>query len=156
MHLVGAFFVRYYEYMKSTQEQYKILLREHGFKATDQRVSLLSVLGTAKEPLALRDIMKKMKGEKIHEVTLYRMLASFKDGGLVRQLDFQDSVPYFELMDHMHDHHHVVCTKCKRVSDFVGCPADDLVKKALVQSKDFAKITHHSFEFFGICKKCLS
>ncbi len=140
--------------MKKDIEKIKFLLNEKDFRATDQRVELLRVLALDHKPVTLKTIMQKMKSTSAHEVTLYRMLASFKEAGLVRQIDFGDAVPYFELADHDHDHHHIICTSCKKVSDFVGCGVETVAKKALLQSKEFAHITNHSFELFGLCKNC--
>jgi Fur family ferric uptake transcriptional regulator len=133
----------------------KTLLKENNFRATDQRVELISILMVNHKPITLKEIVQKMGSKSAHEVTLYRMLASFKDAGLVRQIDFGVNVPYFELSDKDHDHHHIVCTSCKKVSDFIGCGVESVAKKALSQSKEFSNITHHSFELFGICKKCI-
>jgi Fur family ferric uptake transcriptional regulator len=140
--------------VKSKEESIKNILKSNDLKATDSRMELLSVLFDTKKPMTLKEIMLKMGDGGAHEVTMYRMLSSFKDLGVVKQVDFQDSVPYFELADDNHDHHHIVCTSCKKISDFVGCGSDDLIKKALSQAKDFASINSHSFELFGTCKKC--
>lgn len=135
-------------------EELKNILRNKNLKATDQRLELFRIFHTFHKPLTIKDLSLKMKSSNAHEVTLYRIVSSFKEVGLVRQVDLQDSVPYFELVDEKHDHHHIVCTSCKKVSDFVGCGSDDLIKKALSQTKDFASINSHSFELFGLCKKC--
>lgn len=131
---------------------FKMILNKADLRATDERLAVLKILSALKKPATLKEINKKIKG--IHEVTLYRILASFKEVGLVRQVYFGDVVPYFEILDHKHDHHHIVCTKCKKVSDFVGCQVDSLIKKALNQTKDFNKVTAHSFELFGLCNTC--
>lgn len=135
-------------------EELKNILRDKNLKATDQRLELFSIFHAFHQPLTIKDIASKIKSSNAHEVTLYRIVSSFKEAGLVRQVDLQDSVPYFELVDEKHDHHHIVCTSCKKVSDFVGCGSSDLIKKALSQAKDFASINSHSFELFGLCKKC--
>lgn len=132
----------------------KEIIRGAGFRATDQRIELLSVLHSSNRPITLKDVMKKMHLSGVHEVTLYRMLSVFKDAKIIRQVDFGDVVPYFEMLDSKNDHHHIVCTNCKKVSDFVGCQVDSLIKKALTQTKDFKKVTSHSFELFGICNIC--
>lgn len=133
----------------------KNILKESGIRATTQRVELVRVLSSLRSPVTLKDILKKWKDGSVHEVTLYRMLTMFRDKGLVRQIDFRDTVPYFEIVDHTHDHHHIICTNCRKISDFVGCGVGAVEKKALLQSKDFVKITGHSFEFFGLCKNCI-
>jgi Fur family ferric uptake transcriptional regulator len=141
--------------MKTNElELYKSTLANHGFKATNQRIEILHVLHSNHKPMILKDIVKKMKVASAHEVTLYRILSTFAEAGLVRQLDLGANVPYFEISDNEHDHHHIVCTNCKKMSDFVGCEVDKLIKKALSQTKDFHSVNKHSFELFGLCKKC--
>lgn len=141
--------------MKSSEiEKYKNILKNSNIKATSQRLELLALLGKSSKPVTLKDLMKKIKFSGAHEVTLYRILAMFKDANLVKQIDLQDSVPYFEIVDAKHDHHHIVCTMCKKINDFVGCGSDNLIKKALQQTKDFKSVTTHSFELFGLCKEC--
>lgn len=135
-------------------ETIKNILKDNNLKATTQRVELLSVLSDIKKPITLKELMNKMKSKSVHEVTLYRLLASFKSLNIVRQIDFQDGTPLFELMDKENDHHHIVCTNCKKVSDFVGCQIDTIISKALKQTKDFSSIDSHSFELFGLCKNC--
>jgi Fe2+ or Zn2+ uptake regulation protein len=138
----------------SETEKYKNILNKVGIKATSQRVELLALLSHSPKPVTLKDLMKKVKISGAHEVTLYRTLSMFKEANIIKQLDLQDSVPYFEILDSKHDHHHIVCTMCKKVNDFVGCGSDNLIKKALQQTKDFKSVTTHSFELFGLCKEC--
>lgn len=135
-------------------EKYKNILRDSNIKATSQRIELLALLDKSSKPVTLKDLMKKIKFSGAHEVTLYRILAMFRDANLIKQIDLQGSVPYFEMLDVKHDHHHIVCTSCKKVRDFVGCGSSELIKKALQQAKDFKLVTTHSFELFGLCNKC--
>ncbi len=140
--------------MNKCDVDYKQILNSAHLHATDERLFVVELLHRALKPQTSKEIFKKCKNLKIHETTLYRMLASFKESGLVKQIDFGGKLPYFELADMEHDHHHIVCTHCKKVSDFTGCDIDKVVKKALAQSKEFKTITNHSFELFGLCKKC--
>ena len=141
--------------MKSFDVNYaKKILSENQIKGTRPRILLLLQLLQAKKPLTIKEIAQKMKRSKIHKVTFYRTLDLLKSEGLVRQLDFGEPTPFYEIADTKNDHHHIVCIKCKKVNDFVGCPAPSLVKKVLKQAKDFTTIKNHSFEFFGLCRKC--
>jgi Fur family ferric uptake transcriptional regulator len=79
-------------------------------------------------------------------------LESFKDSGLVRQIDFQHGIAYYELAS-LGRHHHAVCTDCKLVEDVAGVCSETLNKQALKKS-GFAAIKTHSLEFFGLCKSC--
>lgn len=131
---------------------YPARLREQGLRVTPNRLAVLAVLAAAQRPQSIQQITARLKTRPF-KVTVYRVLADLKKAGLVRQVDFQQAHAYFELED-PDDHHHLVCVKCERVEDFVGCEADSLATKALKQSKRFATVTGHSFELFGLCKSC--
>lgn len=127
-------------------------LKSHSLKATKPRLELLAVLVEADRPLTIKELATKLP-RRSDTVTIYRNLETFIDRGLARKVDFQKTSAYFELVDH-HDHHHLVCTKCDTVRDFTGCPSETMSAKILGQITDFATITSHSFEFFGLCQKC--
>lgn len=137
-----------------TQDDYRKLLKTHNLRATDERLFIIEILGNAKKPMTASEILKKSKNLKMHETTLYRILSAFLKKNLVKQIDFKEHTARYEILNNDDDHHHIVCTNCKRVADFRGCDADKIVKKALSQNKEFKKITNHSFELFGLCKKC--
>lgn len=102
--------------------------------------------------MSIRDIAESLT-KTVDAVTVYRMTESFIEKGLVRQIDLRRGHPLYEISD-PHDHHHVVCTKCERVEDFDICNYETMSKKALKQVPSFAAINSHSFELFGLCKKC--
>lgn len=137
-----------------TQDDYRKLLSAHDLRATDERLFIIELLGNAKKPLSAPEILKKSKNLKMHETTLYRILSVFLENGLIKQIDFKENTARYEILNHDDDHHHIVCTNCKKVVDFRGCDVDKIVKKALAQNREFKKVTNHSFELFGLCKKC--
>ena len=130
-----------------------VLLKEHGLRATKQRVEMLTFLESASSPLSIQDISLKLR-RSMDNVTVYRILDTFKVADIVREVHLHSGRICYELVDHEHDHHHVVCTKCHRTEDFVGCEAEKAERSAMKQVKGFAKITGHSLELFGLCTKC--
>ena len=129
------------------------LLKKAHLKVTKPRLLVLSLLKKNKHPINIKEIIKSST-VKIDQVTLYRVLEDLKSDGIVRQIYFQESCAYFELKDDASDHHHIVCTQCKKGKDFMGCQSEKLADKVLFRTPAFAKITNHSFEFFGICNAC--
>ena len=137
--------------MNSKENQAHILLEKAALKKTDSRIKLLELLLKSKKPLSVKDIVSKFSGDK---VTIYRMLEIMSKKGLVRRVDTGEREAQYEIIDHHHDHHHIICLECKKVSDFTGCDSSNLIKNALRQVKDFKQISHHSFDLFGICNSC--
>jgi Fe2+ or Zn2+ uptake regulation protein len=129
------------------------ILKNAGLKVTPHRIAVYDFLAKNQKPLSVKDIYEKLKKTGVDQVTVYRVIHSFVDGGLVKQIDLGADQAYFEIVDE-HDHHHVVCQKCRTIVDFTGCGVDTVITKALQQTQ-FAQITHHSFELFGLCKKCV-
>jgi Fe2+ or Zn2+ uptake regulation protein len=136
--------------MKSKEGKFHIILDKAGLKKTDSRIALLDFLSKNKKPLSVKDIVSKLSGDK---VTIYRILEAMTKKGLIRRVDTGERESQYEIIDN-HDHHHVICLDCKKISDFLGCDADSLITRALKQVKDFKQITHHSFDLFGICNTC--
>ena len=133
-------------------------LREAGYKATPGRIALLKLLKTAKEPLSIQEIIKKAEKKlgrvAVDQATVYRMLAVLEKIGAVKQVNLRHGHADYEFVDPK-DHHHIICVVCKRVEDLEDIDTPDLSSRALRQATSFAKVTAHSLEFFGICKKCL-
>ena len=129
-----------------------VAIRTAGLRATTQRIALLSYLASQKHPVSVQRIADSVR-PTIDVVTAYRNIGTFVTKGLARRIDIHEATPLFEIADE-HDHHHVVCTSCKRVEDFEGCNAPSLAKTALSQVRTFASISAHSIELFGLCKKC--
>lgn len=128
------------------------IIRLAGFRATKPRLDLLSLLQKVKYPLSINELMGQLG--TVDQVTIYRTLNAFKKTGIVNQIDFHDNAARYEYKDAKHDHHHIICITCKKVEDFVGCDYKRLAGEVLKQTPRFAKITGHSFEFFGVCNTC--
>ncbi len=133
------------------KEKIQKSLKSGKLKITPIRVKLLDILEHSKEPVRVKDIVKSLKSDI---VSIYRNLENLIKIGLVEQVFLDQKEAYFELKDQKH-HHHAICENCGRVADIKDLIHHKLDKMALKQS-DFASITRHSLEFFGICKSCAS
>lgn len=136
-------------------KDFSSILKDKGFKVTQTRLDILGVFSNDCKPINAEYIYKILKNKKVNLVTIYRTLLSFEKKGILKRANLNQESIYYELVGD-HHHHHIVCLKCKKVSNFDGCKedSDSLISKALKQNKDFNSISHHSFDLFGICKKC--
>src|SRR5688500_13198772 len=98
-----------------TSETLRELLRKAGYKATPARMAILEFLNTLQKPVSVPEIIQKL-GQNIDGVTAYRTLDALKKSGIVRQIDFHHDHAYYELAS-LGEHHHAICTNCKRVED---------------------------------------
>jgi Fur family transcriptional regulator, ferric uptake regulator len=140
--------------LKSNLEKYRATLQTKGLKATTFRLQLMSLLTHTSHPLSAQEIRTKWKEGRIDSVTLYRALDALVEASLVRCVDLQHGHVDYEIIAGGEHHHHLVCTGCGTIEDFIGCPAETIEKLALKRSSTFASVKEHSFEFFGTCKTC--
>lgn len=129
----------------------KAILQKNGYRATSGRIAILEVL--AKEPPRTVAQIHELVKPKIDPVTLYRALEAFVASGIVRRIDLgQGNAHNYELSDT--HHHHLVCTDCGTIKDFEICNADTIADRALKQVREFASVSEHAFELFGLCSSC--
>jgi Fur family ferric uptake transcriptional regulator len=136
-----------------SEEVLKATIRKASFRATKPRIALMSLLERTSKPLSVKEIVEKLAREKIDQVTVYRMVEAFTHAGIVREVNLRNESPRYELEDE-HDHHHIVCTSCDKVEDFVDSTHESIEKHVLAKSKSFKQITGHSFDLYGLCKTC--
>jgi len=130
---------------------YKQLLHDAGLKATRARINVLRFFEKEKIPLNINDIIEHIGDVDI--VTVYRMMDTFVEKGIVRPVHICGSSRFFELTALPH-HHHIVCKKCGMIEDINECYLSAVIKNVTKDSKKFDNIKEHTFELFGICKKC--
>jgi Fur family transcriptional regulator, ferric uptake regulator len=129
-------------------------LKKAGLKVTSPRRKILDIMEKAKEHhLSAEDIYRSLKdmGEEVGLATVYRVLTQFEEAGLVIRHHFEGGQSIFELDNGLH-HDHLVCVQCGRLEEFV----DDVIEKRQqeIAKKAGFKITDHSLNIYGVCKKC--
>ncbi len=95
------------------------LLKKHNLRKTSGRLSVLQCFLECGKALSHGEV-QELVGQKMDRVTLYRILQSFEENGLLHKVpDDQVSVKY-ALCDHVHDldhahsdnHAHFKCNSC--------------------------------------------
>ncbi|MDO5045190.1 Fur family transcriptional regulator [Campylobacter sp.] len=92
------------------------LLKEHGLKATPQRISVLKILNRHMHP-TIDELYEEICAENpsVSLATVYKNLNMLKDEGLVVEVNMPNQKARYDIFDHPHIH--VVCEKCGKVSD---------------------------------------
>lgn len=97
-------------------DDFKELLRLKGFRATPGRIALLKTLFTAKRPLNVDEIGRRLN---LNVVTLYRALNDLADSGLLlRGSGIGDAMNFSYPMNH---HHHMICRECGFTKECAVC-----------------------------------
>lgn len=138
-------------------EDFKKLLKENSLKFTIQREVILETLYNSDEHLTPESlhhlIQENFPDLKTGIATIYRTLSLLEDSQMVTSLSFGAQGKKYELGAKEH-HDHMICTECGNITEFV----DEEIEKrqdAIAQTLGF-KISDHSMQIYGTCKKCLN
>ena len=90
--------------------------------------------------------------EGVDRVTVFRILNTFVDKGLLRKLEFQEGKARYELLNRG-DHHHFVCSTC---GDIIDIGEDHIMHEYLekMEKKYGFMVTEHTLLYRGICQVC--
>ncbi|CAN5210390.1 Fur family transcriptional regulator [soil metagenome] len=128
-------------------------LRGKDLKATPARLAAMKLFESSAHPLDVTAIITNLKKQHItiDPATAFRMVNTFTDKGLTKQIQFFEGKYRYELSSKL-DHHHLVCEVCGNIEDVSDCSLKPLEKQIKRQQKFLVK--HHSLEFYGICENC--
>ena len=128
------------------------LLRRAGLRVTAPRVAVL--IGLAQTPHTDVDTIRRGVLERLGSVstqTIYDVLHTFGEAGLVRRLDPAGGRSCYEL-DSGDDHHHLVCRRCHAIADVPHaadrppCPVPEDTHGYLVEKTEIQDL--------GLCPAC--
>ncbi len=139
--------------INDTQHDCKKELREVDLRATPARLTVLKILEEAVRPLDVATIQSEIgkRGLDADPATVFRMMNSFSEKGLVREVNLQESKLRYEHAA-KGNHHHLLCDACGAIEDITDCNID-IWEKELREKKGFI-VKRHALEFFGLCKNC--
>lgn len=125
-------------------------LRQAGLKSTPGRRAVLGVLEKTSSPLSPEQIQTKVGSEICDRATVYRILESLGEAGLVQRVILGGKTLYLP-EESNHHHHHIVCRKCRSTVCLDECLISPLEKKA--KQLGFHDI-RHSLQLTGLCDRC--
>ena len=128
-------------------------LREAGLRITKHRICVLAKLLTEARPISHLELLNLLADYKFDRVTLYRILSTLKDAGLVHQVQGTDGIWRFCAHDEINGkcpggHPHLLCEVCGQMI----CLSNQKMPHFEVPS-DF-KVTHKQMLILGICANC--
>ncbi len=150
--------------MSETRQLFKMKdlrgrLSERKYKMTPQRKEILQIFIESGEG-------SHLSAEEVHELlrqkdfdfglaTVYRNVELLNELGILNKVDFGDGRTRYEISaanPELHQHHHLICLKCKKIIEFEDDLLDDL-ENLIAQKSDF-QIVNHEVKFFGYCSDC--
>jgi Fur family transcriptional regulator, ferric uptake regulator len=130
-------------------------LRQQGLPVTQQREVVADVVFNSREHLSVEEIEAKLKerGERIGKATIYRTMEILVRSGLVEDHDFGDGFKRYEsLFGQPPGHQHLVCTHCRKVTEF-RAPQVSRLQDEIAAQHGFMP-TRHRLEIYGLCADC--
>lgn len=128
------------------------LLRERNLKATATRLQVLSVIANYGNAIPYSGIQKDL--ESFDRVTLYRILHTLEDKGIIHKALIDESETFYALCSrnctthhHHHNHIHFKCTQCREVT---CVPSSNDIQPSIPGHV----IEYFTIEATGICAVC--
>jgi Fur family transcriptional regulator, ferric uptake regulator len=131
-------------------------MRESGQLYTKGRRQLVELLAGAGRPATIAELLEA--GPRLTQSSLYRNMADLESVGIVQRVVGTDDLTRFELSEEIiGHHHHVICTECGAVDDFVvPAPAERSLDAAIAEALEDTGFqpTAHRLDVLGTCAAC--
>ncbi|HEX79043.1 MAG TPA: transcriptional repressor [Dehalococcoidia bacterium] len=139
--------------MKITETGIKTALRQHGYKLTRQRLSVINAVISSKDSLTPADLYNRLNRHypDIGLATVYRTLRLLDEMGLLCKLHTSSDCNSCTI-GAPDRHHHLICSGCGKVIDF-SCRSMAEFETSLAKETGF-EIKDHLLEFTGYCQSC--
>lgn len=131
-------------------------LADHDQQYTSNRRAVVEALAAAGSPITLPSLLEA--DDTLAQSSAYRSLSVLADAGVIRRLVHVGDHAYFELAEHLTEHHHhLICEDCGTVVD-VTLP--DRVETAMDRTFDEVAAAsgftprHHAVDIYGTCAGC--
>jgi Fur family ferric uptake transcriptional regulator len=129
-------------------------LRDKKLKVTKYRVTILNQLKKNHRVFTAENLYDCLT-ERYPNValsTVYRIIDTFLKNHLIREVILEEENKQYYASYEGRDKHHLICTKCKKVTTLEKCPVKHLAK-GLGEHYGF-DVTSHQLEFYGLCQDC--
>lgn len=129
------------------------LLRDRGARVTPQRVAILKAVRSAGRHPDAEAIYRYVsrKHSHISRDTVYRTLAMLEESGIIGSAMFVGNSRRYD--PNIRKHHHLLCTRCRKIVDF-SSPAFDRLSVPPSVVEEY-KVLRTSVLIEAVCGKCL-
>ena len=138
------------------QCNYPRLLEQSGLSPTQNRLTVLEVVGNNNSPLNTRQIYTTLRrNHEINRVTVYRILDLLVEKGILERLSGGGRSFYYGLApnDHHQPHPHFYCTSCGNIECLN--PESLFLDVAPLERTYPGVIQGVAVRVDGVCKNCL-
>jgi Fur family transcriptional regulator, ferric uptake regulator len=130
-------------------------LRSAGYRRGSARVAVISFLDQQTCCLGAQQIHDALRalGTPVGLASVYRILDTLTQRGLLQRLDLGDGITRFEPLRIDEDHHHhLVCDDCGKVEPFADDSLESVIRK--VEKRSGYAVAAHDVVLRGACTAC--
>jgi Fur family ferric uptake transcriptional regulator len=140
--------------MASSTREAAEWLREHGLRATQNRIAIVDLLNASEVPLTLAEIHDRVHGAGCDFATVFRFITLLEDKALVERVAWIDGTTRHEIRgrDGAHHHHYLICRTCHKVEPIEDCVVEKFEDR-IAKERGYAAVSH-SLQLSGVCPKC--
>ncbi|MCX6597768.1 MAG: transcriptional repressor [Acidobacteria bacterium] len=137
---------------ESLQQQFETRCRALGLAVTHQRTVIYGELIATGEHPTPEAVYERVKAQipAISLGTVYKNVKTFLDAGLLKEVSLHHGT--LRLDANTEPHHHMVCTRCRRIFDIPETEFGPVHLKNLPESG--FQIDRFSIEVVGVCGAC--
>jgi Fe2+ or Zn2+ uptake regulation protein len=138
------------------------VLRSRGYRITNPRRILVTLLEEAEGPLSAYEIKDQLDaaGEKVDLVSIYRIIDCLLENHLAHKVLSSGKIHkcQIELEETCHRkqddhcHHFLICRRCEEVQE-IHCTGLEAIADEIAQEAGF-RVEGHHLEFSGLCRRC--
>lgn len=123
---------------------------------TTGRRELVELLASIARPATIPDLLEGRP--KLTQSSVYRNMTVLEEVGVVQKVVSTDDRARYELSEElMGHHHHLICTSCGRVDDFVVPTRAEQSLEAILEraiGDTGFRPTGHRLDIVGVCADC--
>ena len=137
-------------------QKIKSIIERENLKFTIQKQLILEALLSSKEHMSINELHDKLKVNNIGIATLYRNLDSFKNLGIITEINVEGKAYYeMKIFGRKPIHIHFKCTNCGKIMDIEDNKLyhEYLKLNRLIEERDLL-IYDSVVTFKGICSDC--
>jgi len=135
-----------------TQTDFRELCQQHGLAMTHQRQVIFEALDHTPDHPTPEDVYDRVKKAvpSMSLATVYKTLHTFVEHGILRELSPHHGSLRMDW--NTGAHHHVICTRCKQVTDIEDKELDRIKLRHKLPAG--FKVDRVAVEFQGLCADC--
>ncbi len=140
--------------VKARMSEFARRCKQSGLATTHQRTVIYRVLVESRDHPSPELVYERVAREipEISRATVYKNIHTFIEAGMLREVSELHQTNRLDA--NLERHHHLICTRCRKVVDFQDDQLDSI--RASKTEPDGFQVTEYRVEARGLCPACKS